>query len=629
VNTAIVTATQSITGGNIQANTGLSSTTLSVSGQSSVGSLQANTSVNTATITATQNITTAQNIIGNNIQANTGLSSNTLSVSGTTRTGVLIANTSATVPTLTVSTKLDANAATESFFNNIQATGQVSVGGNFIINGATVYNTNTFVINAGSSTGQISNFSVNRGNSGANASIRWNETEDYFDILNVNNGIFNRILTDEYLSSSTTLASTSNVATSAAVAALQGVSNTQNTRIQSVETINANQNNSITIIQGVDATQNIRLNSIETVSINQNTAISIIQGVDVTQNTRLNSIETNNINQNNSITIIQGVDVTQNTRLNSIETVSVNQNTSIAIIQGVDVTQNTRITSTESSISIIQGVDVTQNTRLNAIETTNQNQNTSITVIQGVDTTQNTRLSAIETINNNQNTSITIIQGVNATQNTRLGSIETINDNQNTTITQVNQFAAAAFNKANTDFTTLTAAAGSYGGSTSIPVVNLTANGRVSSITTTSIIAGATITDDNDSDETRFVMMGIATSGNYLVANTSSAKLTFNPSSGTLTAVSFNALSDENKKTNIKIIDNALDIIDDLKGVTFDYKDSGKPSAGLIAQDVEKYLPQLISEDENGKTLNYNGVIGILVEAIKELKQEVDELKKK
>jgi len=57
--------------------------------------------------------------------------------------------------------------------------------------------------------------------------------------------------------------------------------------------------------------------------------ITIMTGVNDTQNTRINSIETINTNQNNSITIIQGVDTTQNTRLNSIETINNSQNTSI------------------------------------------------------------------------------------------------------------------------------------------------------------------------------------------------------------------------------------------------------------------------------------------------------------
>ena len=120
-----------------------------------------------------------------------------------------------------------------------------------------------------------------------------------------------------------------------------------------------------------------------------------------------------------------------------------------------------------------------------------------------------------------------------------------------------------------------------------------------------------------------------ATSGSWTTAYVSSSKFYFNPSTGTLAATIFNSLSDRNKKENIIIIENALDIVSELNGVRFTFKDTGKKSAGLIAQDVEKSLPELITEDEEGtKSLNYDGVIGVLVEAIKELKAEVELLKR-
>lgn len=114
----------------------------------------------------------------------------------------------------------------------------------------------------------------------------------------------------------------------------------------------------------------------------------ILQGVNITQNTRLNSIETINSNQNISISIIQLVDATQNTRLDSVETINTNQNTTISIIQGVDTWQNTQITyvnqfaqAVYDKANVTIGVDATQNTRLNSIETVNNDQNTQITYV--------------------------------------------------------------------------------------------------------------------------------------------------------------------------------------------------------------------------------------------------------
>lgn len=97
---------------------------------------------------------------------------------------------------------------------------------------------------------------------------------------------------------------------------------------------------------------------------------------------------------------------------------------------------------------------------------------------------------------------------------------------------------------------------------------------------------------------------------------------------GIVTATDFNSLSDISKKINILPVDNALKITSELGGVRFNWKESGNPSIGVIAQEVEKVLPELVSTGEY-KTVNYNGIIGVLIEAIKELKSEIEELKKK
>jgi hypothetical protein len=97
-------------------------------------------------------------------------------------------------------------------------------------------------------------------------------------------------------------------------------------------------------------------------------------------------------------------------------------------------------------------------------------------------------------------------------------------------------------------------------------------------------------------------------------------------SSGIITAVDFNSTSDQNLKTNIQTVENALETVNSLRGVSFDWKETGKSSYGVIAQELEVVLPQLVSNTEI-KTVNYNGIIGVLIEAIKELKVEIEELK--
>jgi hypothetical protein len=102
---------------------------------------------------------------------------------------------------------------------------------------------------------------------------------------------------------------------------------------------------------------------------------------------------------------------------------------------------------------------------------------------------------------------------------------------------------------------------------------------------------------------------------------------------GNMTA--YGSTSDIRLKENIATIENPLDKVLKLRGVTFNYKEDGSKSTGLIAQELEKVLPEVVYEtedinDPDNKFLavRYGNVVGLLVEAIKELKAEIEELKK-
>ena len=97
---------------------------------------------------------------------------------------------------------------------------------------------------------------------------------------------------------------------------------------------------------------------------------------------------------------------------------------------------------------------------------------------------------------------------------------------------------------------------------------------------------------------------------------------------GVITCTDINSTSDINLKENITTVDNALSIVNDLRGVRFEWKKDHKPSYGVIAQELEQVLPELVT-DTDPKTVNYNGIIGVLIEAVKELSAEVEDLKKK
>jgi hypothetical protein len=80
----------------------------------------------------------------------------------------------------------------------------------------------------------------------------------------------------------------------------------------------------------------------------------------------------------------------------------------------------------------------------------------------------------------------------------------------------------------------------------------------------------------------------------------------FNPSSLTL-------------KDNVRTYENALDTVNRLRGVSFDWKDSGKPAVGLIAEEVAKVVPEVVAYNDGAAAgVNYASLVGVLVEAVKE-----------
>ena len=92
------------------------------------------------------------------------------------------------------------------------------------------------------------------------------------------------------------------------------------------------------------------------------------------------------------------------------------------------------------------------------------------------------------------------------------------------------------------------------------------------------------------------------------------------------------ANSDISLKDNITPIPNALDKVLQIRGVTFNRNDieDNPRHAGVIAQEVEKVLPEVVSEGEDGiKSVAYGNMIGLLIEAIKEQQEQINMLKEK
>jgi hypothetical protein len=146
------------------------------------------------------------------------------------------------------------------------------------------------------------------------------------------------------------------------------------------------------------------------------------------------------------------------------------------------------------------------------------------------------------------------------------------------------------------------------------------------------VTSGITLTDDTSTNATRYPLLTANTSGSISTANVSSTKLTFNPSTGNLVATIHHSSSDERLKTDIQSIPDALIKISQINGVTYLRTDTPETvrHTGVIAQEVEAVLPEVVAIGLDGyKVVAYGNMIGLLVEAIKELKAEVDALKGK
>lgn len=99
--------------------------------------------------------------------------------------------------------------------------------------------------------------------------------------------------------------------------------------------------------------------------------------------------------------------------------------------------------------------------------------------------------------------------------------------------------------------------------------------------------------------------------------------------SGQLTATTLVETSSIIFKENINPIDNALELVMQLMGVTYDRKDNKEHEAGLIAEQVYKIIPDLVSLDADGKPhgIKYTKLGAYLIEAIKTIKADIDQLK--
>ncbi len=183
----------------------------------------------------------------------------------------------------------------------------------------------------------------------------------------------------------------------------------------------------------------------------------------------------------------------------------------------------------------------------------------------------------------------------------------------------------------------------SFNGSANIdlPGVNTTGNqnttGSAATLTTTRAINGvnfngsAAITvpgnfaDRTTSESGHAVFISTSATGNQSMFTNTNYR--FNPSTGEVSATNFNSTSDINKKHNINTIENALEIVSNLRGVRFNWNHNDQAAVGVIAQEIEQHLPEVVVDSDDSKSVQYGPLVGVLIEAIKEQQKQINQLK--
>ena len=136
-------------------------------------------------------------------------------------------------------------------------------------------------------------------------------------------------------------------------------------------------------------------------------------------------------------------------------------------------------------------------------------------------------------------------------------------------------------------------------------------NARITGIVS---IGTASITFNPDS--------GSISSGDVqVVASGGGAKYT-----GILTAIDFDSTSDIKLKKNIKQIEDPISKVMKIEGVSFNWKVDDRPSLGVVADQLQEVIPELVNGSDP-KTVNYNGLVGLLIECVKNQQKQIDELK--
>jgi hypothetical protein len=590
--------------------------------------------------------TTANNITSNNITTSNTTTTNILNVTGS----------------------FNANSVTGSF-QNLQVGNQLTVGGNFVINGTTVYNSNNFTINAGSNVALNSTFTVNRGGSGTNALIRWNETGGkYWDTVDVTNNTYSRLLTSSLLTDSYSVANSQLAISATAGYNLNTAINTANTFLQ-----NYAYNVGGLVAQAAYAQANTGANSFVgttgavsptngSITFKSNNGVTIVgSGNTITindaQDIRTTATPTfNGLALSSALPIIYGGTGTTSAAAALTALLPTGTTAGYTLTTGGPgsfywaasgsggggggTTPGTTINSSRTfpTVNVGQTVFTTPTYTPGASQLRvyrdgvrqfnsdyTETSNTSVTLNDATASGETLMLEVDGFIINPyyaNNIPYTINSTISSTANTIQLAIDGLASivafSANAALTGISTAPTPAANGSNTQI------------ATTAFVKNVLNSGNTFSMNisgSATNISGFTINQNlGTTSNVQFSSIGVGTTPDS--ANTGSIRAINN-----ITAY----YSDDRLKTNLGNIESALDKLMTLDGFYYEANQTAqdlgyKPvrEVGLSAQQVQKVLPEVIATapiDDKYLTIHYERVIPLIVEAMKELKREIDLLK--
>lgn len=121
--------------------------------------------------------------------------------------------------------------------------------------------------------------------------------------------------------------------------------------------------------------------------------------------------------------------------------------------------------------------------------------------------------------------------------------------------------------------------------------------------------------------------LGASTTYPFYVSNSAGTAMIYSDISGNFTATAnISAYSDAKLKTNVRTIDDALALVEQLRGVYYERIDSGEAGIGVIAQELRNVFPQAVHENDGTLSVSYGNLVGPLIEAVKILSARVKKL---